>query len=200
MRTKTRNSALLVTCAICFTIVGYSVNRMIDSDDGSTMDIGMPFELTRHTGEPISSELFNGHYMFIYFGFTHCPATCPVTLHNMTAALKKLEGSDPDAAEKITPIFISVDPDRDTPEIITNYISHFHERFEGMTGLKDELMDIAKAYGSYFSYGPADEDGNYNINHSSFIYLMDPKGRYLTHFDSDESVDQILEELIEHTT
>ena len=200
MSTKIKNSILILTCAICFTIIGYTVNRLVVAEDESVVEIGTPFELTRHTGESVSSESFRGSYMLIYFGFVHCPATCPITLNNITAVLRKLENTDPDKAEQVTPIFISVDPDRDTPEIIGQYISHFHERFEGMTGSNEELVDIVNAYGSYFSYDPPDEDGNYNVNHSSYIYLMGPKGRYLTHFNSDEDIDQILKGLIEHVS
>ena len=194
MSRKIRLFGLFSFMAIAFVIIGYGVNHFVVAEE--EIEIGSPFKLTRHTGETISSENFRGRYMFIYFGFTHCPATCPVTLNDMTVVLRKLAKTNPDFAEKITPIFISLDPQRDTPEIIGKYISHFHERFEGMTGTYDDLIDIVNAYGSYFSYDPADAYGNYNVNHSSYIYLMGPKGKYLTHFTPDESVDQILERLL----
>ena len=194
MSRKIKLFSLFSVGAIAFAMIGYGVNYFVVAEE--EIEIGSPFELTRHTGETISSEYFRGRYMFIYFGFTHCPATCPVTLNDMTVVLRKLEKTNPDFAEKITPIFISLDPQRDTPKIIGKYISHFHERFEGMTGTYDNLIDIVTSYGSYFSYDPADADGNYNVNHSSYIYLMGPEGKYLTHFTPDESVDQILERLL----
>lgn len=196
MSRKVRFLSLISICAITFMIAGYFVNHFVNAEEETEFQIGGPFELTRHTGEVISSEVFRGRYMFIYFGFTHCPATCPVTLNDMTVVLRKLEKANPGLAEKISPIFISVDPERDTPELIGKYISHFHNRFEGMTGRYDELVEIVNSYGSYFSYDQADSDGNYNVNHSSYIYLMGPEGEYVTHFTPDETVDQILEYLL----
>ncbi len=196
MSRKIKLFSLFSICAIAFLIVGYNVSRFVTAEDEAKVEIGSPFELTRHTGETISSEFFRGSYMLIYFGFTHCPATCPVTLNDMTVVLRRLETTKPKFAEKITPIFISLDPARDTPEVIGKYISHFHERFEGMTGKHENLVDIVSSYGSYFSYDAADADGNYNVDHSSYIYLMGPEGKYVTHFTPDESVDQILEYLL----
>lgn len=187
---------LTLTSAISFGIMGAVSYHLFNKEDPVEIEIGAPFELTRHTGETVTDAYFRGRYLLMYFGFTHCPAICPSTLLQMTSILNQLERMNAKKAGNITPLFISVDPERDTPEMIGNYISHFHERFEGLTGTIEQLTDLAYAYGSYFSYSPAEGD-DYMVNHSSFLYLIDPDGKYVTHFTPDETNEQVIQSISE---
>ncbi len=195
MKSKSKNILLAATSMICVAILGATAYQFFGSEEQIEVAIGGPFKLMRHTGEVITDDIYRGQYMFVYFGFTHCPAICPTTLLQMTNLLNEIEKSDASIAEKITPIFISVDPERDTPKAIANYISHFHNRFDGLVGNFEDLTDLTNAYGSYFSYAPTENGDSYTVNHSSYIYLMGPKGNYITHFSPDETTEQILEQM-----
>lgn len=194
MSKKVKNLLLGLTCLVSFGVIGVVSYQLFSGDDSVEIEIGGPFELVHHSGRVVTDESFHGRYLFMYFGFTHCPATCPGTLLQMTSILNRLEQVDAEEAEKITPLFISVDPDRDTPEAIGSYLSHFHDRFEGMTGTKEQLADLTNAYGSYFSYSPTEGEG-YTVNHSSYLYLIGPDGKYVTHFTPDETDDQIIQSI-----
>ena len=200
MKRRIKHSIIILTCAIGCAVLGFSLNKYINLQQESEVEIGAPFKLTRHTGGSVTDEFYRGKYMFFYFGFTHCPATCPTTLLKMTNVLNQLENIEPRKADKVVPIFISVDPDRDSPEIIGRYISHFHNRFDGLTGTLKELQDLVNSYGSYFSFGEKDEYGNYEVYHSSLIYFIGPNGRYVTHFDPNVSVEEIVTDLKQRVT
>lgn len=143
--------------------------------------IGGPFELVSHEGRRVSDEDFRGRMMLLFFGFTHCPDICPTELQTIAAALEKL-GPD---AEKVVPIFVSVDPERDTVEKISSYVKAFDERIVGLTGTPQEVEKAAKAYRVYYRKAKLSEtasDAEYTIDHSAFTYLMDGKGQYVRHF------------------
>ena len=196
MRKGIKNLLLAISCAACFGVIGIVTYQFLNEDNPVAVSIGGPFELTHHSGKTVTDETFRGRYLLMYFGFTHCPATCPGSLLHITNVLKRLEEVDSKEAGKITPLFVSVDPDRDTPEVIARYISHFHERFEGLTGTMEQLSDMTSSYGSYFSYSSTgDGENDYTVNHSSFLYLIGPDGYYVTHFTPDESSDQIIEQI-----
>lgn len=139
--------------------------------------VGGPFTLTDHTGKRVTDKDFRGRYMLVYFGYTWCPDVCPTELQVISAALESM-GT---AAERIQPIFITVDPERDTVAQMAEYVGSFHERLIGLTGSPEEIAAIAKAYRVY--YAKADSsDENYAVDHSSLIYLMGPDGKFVTHF------------------
>lgn len=157
--------------------------------DGAS--VGGPFELVNQDGETVRDTDLRGKYMLIYFGFTYCPDTCPVALETMSAALDKM---DPDIVAQIQPMFISVDPDRDTPQAVKDYIGYFHKYFIGLTGTPAQVKQAADAYGVYYAKAPAapgDDPQSYLINHVSIIYFMGKDGRYLTHFTHNESPEKI---------
>jgi protein SCO1/2 len=141
--------------------------------------IGGPFTLTDHHGRRVTEKDFLGSYVLVYFGFTYCPDVCPTELQVIASALEKLGPK----AEKVTPLFITVDPERDTVEQLANYVTNFSDRLVGLTGSLEEVRAAAKAYRVYFKKV---EDPNsragYTLDHSSIVYLMDPKGQYLAHF------------------
>ncbi len=134
-------------------------------------NFGGPFTLVNHQGKTVTDKDFSGTWRLIYFGFTYCPAICPTELAKMTATLKALgdEGKD------IHPIFISVDPERDTVGVIQKYLTSFHPAFTGLTGTVEQLEDIKKTYKVYATKVKDDTMTDYTVDHSSFIYLMDPK-------------------------
>lgn len=146
--------------------------------------IGGAFSLTNEQGQPRSEADFAGRPMLIYFGFTFCPDVCPLSLDVMGAALETLETQNPKAFNALQPVFISVDPARDTPQQLADYLSYFHPKISGLTGSPEQIAQVKKAFRVYAVRRDAAEDPqNYNVDHSSFFYLMDGKGRYLAHFD-----------------
>ena len=141
--------------------------------------VGGPFSLTDQTGRKVTDKDFRGHYMLVFFGYTYCPDLCPTELQVMSAALDSLGAK----ADDIQPIFITFDPQRDTPEVLKQYISNFHPRFVGLTGTPEEIAAAAKAYRVFYNRlentsGP----DTYLMDHSTIIYLMDKQGKFLKHF------------------
>jgi len=154
--------------------------------------VGGPFTLTDHTGRRVTDKDFRGQYMLVYFGFTFCPDVCPSGLQAISATLDQLGPK----AEKITPVFISVDPERDTPEQLALYVSSFHPRLVGLTGSPEEIQSVAKAYRVYYNKVKDEKStAEYTIDHTSIIYLMDPKGEFVTHFTHATPVATMAEKL-----
>ena len=154
--------------------------------------IGGPFSLTDHTGKRVTDQDFRGRYMLVFFGFTLCPDACPSGLQVIAAALDKL-GSK---AESITPILITLDPERDTPAQLASYVKSFHPRLIGLTGTQAEIDAVAKAYRVYAKkVSDPKSTAGYTIDHSTFIYVMGPDGAYITHFTHATGVDAMAERL-----
>jgi cytochrome oxidase Cu insertion factor (SCO1/SenC/PrrC family) len=153
--------------------------------------IGGPFTLTDQDGKPRSSAAFRGRFMLIYFGYTYCPDVCPTTLALMGDALDKLGNT----RRRIVPIFITVDPERDTPAQLKSYLKAFGPGFVGLTGSVKTITKVAGAYRVYFKKHPL-PGGGYGMDHSSVIYLMGPDGRFVTYWD-DTAIgpDKLAEEL-----
>lgn len=141
--------------------------------------LGGPFSLVDHRGRPVTDEDFRGEWMLVYFGYTYCPDICPTGLLNMGQALDGLGA----AAHDIRPIFITIDPERDTVEALAQYVGHFHPRLVGLTGTPEQVAEAARAYRVYYARAPAaqgqeDQDAaDYLMDHSGFTYLMGPDGR-----------------------
>jgi protein SCO1/2 len=151
--------------------------------------IGGPFALTDHTGKRVTEKDYAGRYLIVFFGFTHCPDICPSGLQVMSAALDKLGAK----ADRLESLFISVDPERDTPEVMRAYVSAFHPRLIGLTGTDAEIQAVTKAYRVYAKrVDDPGSAGGYTMDHSSFIYLMDPAGAYVTHFSHSASPDEMI--------
>jgi len=136
--------------------------------------IGGPFQLVDQDGKPIDQRLLDGKWSAVFFGYTFCPDVCPTTLQSLGAA-QRLLGSK---ADKLQMVFVSVDPDRDTPKQLKAYLSDaaFAKGIVGLTGTPAQVAAVAKAYGVYYAKDGSGPD--YAVNHSSAIYLMDPKGRF----------------------
>jgi cytochrome oxidase Cu insertion factor (SCO1/SenC/PrrC family) len=142
------------------------------------VSVGGSFALTDHHGKAVTDADYRGKYMLILFGYTFCPDVCPTGLQTITQALKEL-GPD---AERVQPIFISVDPERDTAEQLATYVVNFDRRLIGLTGTKEQVAAAAKAYRVYFAKVNDKGDGAYLVDHSAVIYLTGPDGKYLRHF------------------
>ena len=154
--------------------------------------IGGPFSLVGTDGKPVTDRDFRGRYMLIFFGFTHCPDICPAELQVTAQALDQLG----DKAKKVVPIFITLDPERDTPEAMANYVKSFGPNFVGLTGSPEAIAAAAKVYRvSYAKVENKNSPGDYSVDHSALVYLMDPEGRYVTHFSYGLSADQMAEKL-----
>ena len=150
--------------------------------------IGGAFALTDQDGKRVTEQDFRGKYTLVVFGYTTCPDVCPAEMQAMANALDTLG----DKAEQVTPVFITIDPERDTVAKVADYVKNFHARFVGLTGTPEEIKQAAKAYRVY--YARAEDKGSatdYLMDHSAFIYLMDPKGEYVTHFAYGAPADKI---------
>ena len=158
-----------------------------------TPDIGGPFELVDQHGAVRRDSDFRGGYMLVFFGYTFCPDVCPTELLKMTVALNEL---DPDDAAKVTPVFITVDPARDTVAEMKLYADSFHPRLVALTGSAEQTAAAAKAYRVYYAKVGDDEE-DYLVDHSSFVYLMGPDGKYVHHFGATTSPQDMLDKLAE---
>jgi protein SCO1/2 len=154
--------------------------------------IGGPFSLVDASGKHVTEKDFAGRPMLVYFGFTNCPDVCPAGLQVIAAALDKLGPK----ADKLAPVFITLDPERDTPALIGQYVKSFSPRLIGLSGTPDEIAAVTKAYRVYFKKVPDENTaGAYSVDHSSFMYLMGPTGEYVKHFPHTVGVDQLADEL-----
>ena len=154
--------------------------------------VGGPFQLTDQNGRTVTDRDFHGRFMLVYFGYTYCPDVCPAGLQVMAAALDQIGPK----ADRVVPVFISLDPDRDTPKQLGEYVKSFGPRFVGLTGSAEEIGKAAKAYRVYFKK-VADQKSpeNYTLDHTSIIYLMDDKGEFVSHFTHATNPDQLAAQL-----
>lgn len=143
--------------------------------------IGGPFSLVDHHGKNVTYADFQNKYMLIYFGYTFCPDICPMELQIMSDALDRIPEN---ILDEITPIFITVDPERDTVEIMAEYVPAFHPKMIGLTGSMEQIKAVKKTYRVYAAKEKSEDPDAYLVSHSSYIYLMDPAGDYITHFKS----------------
>lgn len=175
-------------------LAGFALmNRQLAGPAGTGMAlVGGPFTLTDQDGRRVSEKEFLGKHMLVVFGFTYCPDICPTELQVMTAAL---DAMGPDG-EKIQPVFITVDPERDTPDVMKAYVANFSPRLIGLTGTPEEIASAAKAFRVYYAKVPNEASpDSYLMDHSSIIYLMGPDGSFVKHFPFTTDVVKFTEEL-----
>ena len=145
----------------------------------TSVAIGSPFELTTHRGETLTNEDLRGKPYLVFFGFTHCPDICPTTLFELTGLLKELGP----ASNKIVPLFITVDPERDTLDQLASYLSSFDSRIVALRGTNEQTEQVVKAFAAYFKKVPQ-EGGNYTMDHTTGVYLMDANGQFIGILDT----------------
>ena len=172
--------ALIALCSIALFVALTSDFRPGAASSGR---IGGPFVLTASDGKPVSDRAFRGRWMLVYFGYTNCPDICPTTLLSISEILKQLG----QLANAVQPIFVTIDPERDNPKIMAEYTNSFDPRIIGLTGTRSEIAAIAKEYRVFYKKTSSDIPAHYFMEHSSYIYLMDPKGRYVTLFSHEET-------------
>jgi cytochrome oxidase Cu insertion factor (SCO1/SenC/PrrC family) len=154
--------------------------------------IGGPFSLIDHTGNHRTNADFRGRLLLVYFGFTFCPDICPIELQAMSSAVDRLGA----AGEAVQPLFITVDPERDTPEHLAQYVPAFHPRLIGLTGDAAQIRKATEAYKVY--YAKVADGPDFTIEHSGFIYLVDRNGRYLGFFPPGTSAEKMAEVIRPH--
>lgn len=157
--------------------------------------IGGPFTLVDQDGRTVSDRQFAGRYRIMYFGYTFCPDVCPNDMQNVGAGLRLLEKSDPALAAKIVPIFVTVDPARDTPAVLKQFVSAFHPRMIGLTGSEAALAPVEKEFAVYHAKGDPAPGGGYLVNHTRQTYLMDPAGKPLALIPADQNPQAVADEL-----
>ncbi|WLP52923.1 cytochrome oxidase assembly protein Sco [Agrobacterium fabrum] len=159
---------------------------------------GVPFALTAQNGQPITEKAFQGKPTALFFGFTHCPEVCPTTLFELNGWMEKV---DP-AGDKLQAYFVSVDPERDTPEIMQQYVSNVSKRITGITGPADKIAETLKGYRIYAKKVPVDEkdpNGDYTMDHTASVILLDANGRFagtIAYGENPDVAEQKLQNLL----
>jgi protein SCO1/2 len=152
--------------------------------------IGGPFQLVDQNGNTVTEAALKGKWSLVYFGYTHCPDACPTALNDISIALSELGAK----RDQVRPIFITVDPERDTPKVLKDYVTAFDAPILGLTGTPEQVAKAAKDYRVYYAKHP-EAGGDYSMDHSSVIYVMDPEGRFTASFTPDSTPEQMAERL-----
>ena len=170
----------------------YSVTQ--SGDKIAEAPFGVPFQLVDQNGQPISEQAFRGKPTALFFGFTHCPEVCPTTLFELDGWLKKV---DPDA-KGLQAYFVTVDPERDTPAILGQYISNVTDRVIGIAGAPEKIAEVVKGFRVYAKKIPLDEsqpDGDYTMDHTASVFLLDAQGRFKGTISYGENPDTAVKKL-----
>ena len=138
--------------------------------------VGGPINLTDQDGQSFADAQLNGRYRLVYFGYSFCPDVCPVDLNWLMLGLKQFEAQDPARAARVQPIFITVDPARDTPAVLKRFVGQFHPRLIGLTGSEAQIADVANRFLVRYSRQPGSADDAYLVSHTQLAYLMGPQG------------------------
>ncbi len=154
-------------------------------------DLGGSFELVSHKGEVTTQEAFKGKYTLVYFGYSFCPDICPTGLQNIAGGLDKLGAK----GENVVPVFISVDPERDTPDQLAQYVELFHPRMIGLTGSEEQIKSITKKFRAYYAIRKDLGEADYPVDHSAFTYLMDPNWKLIAIFRHGATPDNFADAL-----
>ena len=152
--------------------------------------IGGPFVLTDQNGNTYTDKNLHGHWSLLYFGYTHCPDVCPITLTLIADTMDKLGAK----ASRVTPVFITVDPARDTPKVMKQYVASFGKTFAGLTGSDAQIAQVLKQYRVYAKKRPL-PGGDYGMDHSGEIYLMNPEGKFAGTYEEVQGPDKIADDL-----
>ena len=157
--------------------------------------IGGPFELVNAAGKTVRWADFRGKYAIVYFGYAYCPDVCPTDVQRMSKGLSDFEKAHPDRGAMIQPIFITIDPERDTPAVVAEFTANFHPRLIGLTGTAEQVKAAADAFRVFYSRGETPESGNYLMDHSNITYLFGPAGDPLAMLPTDEGPAAVAAEL-----
>lgn len=139
--------------------------------------VGGPFNLQDETGNSVTSDSYDGKWRLMYFGFTYCPDICPTDTAKLAAGLKAFEAKRPAAAAKVQPLFVTVDPERDSPAALAEFTDQFHPRLVGLTGTREQIDSALRTFRVYAAKVPGSVPEAYSFDHLAIFYLMDPEGR-----------------------
>jgi protein SCO1 len=181
-----------------FLILGAGAFLVVELHEGSrgaagtlfSSAIGGRFQLVDQNGRTVTNTVLEGKWLLVYFGYTHCPDACPTALNNISVALKDL-GAE---RNQIRPVFITIDPARDTPQVMKAYVTAFDAPILALTGSAAQVAKAASDYRVYYAKHP-EPDGGYSMDHSSIIYVMDPKGRFTASFSGEDAPSEMVERL-----
>jgi protein SCO1/2 len=186
---------LIALCAAGFAGVWLSGTRPPILSAYLTGAIGGPFTLVDDNGKTVTERSYRDKWLLVFFGYTHCPDVCPTTLNTIAAAMRQL---GPKAAQ-VQPLFITVDPQHDTPQVLANYVKAFDPRIVGLTGTADQIAAVAREYRVYFSKDETAQERDDQLDHSAFVYLMNPQGKLVQIFGgavADNAIAARLEHLL----
>ncbi|MBL6929845.1 MAG: SCO family protein [Rhodospirillales bacterium] len=186
----------IVAVLVAGGLAGRHYWAMFVGGENNVADIGGPFTLVDHTGKTVTNADFHGNLSLVYFGYTYCPDVCPTALSGIAESLETLA----DGADQITPIFITIDPERDTPEAMADYVEVFHPRLVGLSGSVDQVTAAARAYRVFFAkVQEKDSDPeDYLMDHSAYTYLMDRQGKFLMHFPHGADPVQMAQDIAQY--
>ncbi len=159
-----------------------------DAVHGNQPAIGGNFTLVDQNGKTVTNDSLKGRPTLIYFGYTYCPDVCPTSLLLMETAMEKL---GPDALKKVNLVFITVDPERDTQQLMKGYVENFGPTLIGLTGTQEQVAQAARAFRVYYQKVPGKDGAPYLMDHSSIVYLLDRNGRFVTHFTHEAKAEAI---------
>ncbi|MEX2200546.1 MAG: SCO family protein [Dongiaceae bacterium] len=200
-----RLAIIIAACVFLLAALGVAAYVVIElrdrpaasgGGDGSLLPatLGGPFSLTDHTGRTVTEADYAGKYLLVFFGFTHCPDICPTTLNQVALTMRALG----DRAAQVQPLFVTVDPARDTPAAMAEYVALFDAGIVGLTGTEQEIADIARAYRVH--YARAEIEGapdDYMMDHSVLLYLMGPDGNFRRLFRPDDKPEDMADAIVE---
>lgn len=181
---KSTRIGILLAIVVVAVFAGVAQWLVIRNDDVTksanglvtSVEIGGPFALTDHTGRQVTEKDYLGNFTLVFFGYTFCPDICPTELGDIALALDELG----DLSLAVTPVMISIDPERDTPAVLAEYVSLFHERLVGLTGTTAQIKDVADAYRIFFRRVDDPDYSYYLMDHTSFVYLLNPEGKVVS--------------------
>ncbi|MGB8366144.1 MAG: SCO family protein [Rhizomicrobium sp.] len=189
-----RASIILLVCALGLALVTggflWRMGEQAPPGAAPSAAVGGPFALIDQNGHPRTDRDFHGHWVLLYFGYTYCPDVCPTTLALMANVLDRLGAK----SERIVPLFITVDPERDTPDVLKKYLAAFGPRFVGLTGTPQAIAKAAHAYRVYYAKHKL-AGGSYSVDHSSVIHLLDPDGKFVKTYDDAATPASIADDL-----
>jgi protein SCO1 len=186
-------TAFIAGLVLCAGVIVLVEGRSAGTGTVQAAAIGGPFSLIDQDGQPFSDHDLKGKTFLVFFGFTHCPDVCPTTLFEISEIMRTL-GPE---ADRTAALFISVDPERDTPQAMKDYLSSFDPHLRGLTGDAAALAAVAKAYRVYYKKVPL-EGGDYTMDHTAIVYLMDKEGRFVSPFNMKRTADVAAGELRKH--
>ena len=173
-------------------IIGAGITMWLGGATPSGISIGGPFSLTDGDGKRVTDQDLRGKYALVYFGYTFCPDVCPTTLNQVAETMDRLGPR----AERVRPVFITIDPRRDTPPVMKQYVASFDPRIIGLTGTEAEIAAVAKEFRVYYApHRTGDGPNDYTMDHSSVLYLLGPDGKFVSPLRADEGAEQLTADL-----